>query len=296
MNFDTKHLPIITGKYLHNYNLAKKTWFRVGGNVETLFKPHDIADLQFFLKNATCDINIVGACSNIVIRDNGEQGVIIKLGKNFAKIKLENNVLQVGAACLDYSVAMFCLDNNIEGLEFLSGIPGTIGGNLPTNAGAYGGEISDYLIKAEIVLKNGTKILVNNKDLGLGYRECRFLQENKGAIFTKAWFKAKQGDQTVIKHKIDKIKESRNLTQPTKTRTGGSTFKNPPNAKAWQFIDQVGGRGQIQGGAQVSEKHCNFFINTGNATATDIETLGEDIRTKINNEFGIQLEWEIKFL
>jgi len=291
-----ENLPKIRGEYRFDYNIAKSCWFGVGGNIDVLFRPEDEEDLIFFLQNKPENLLyfVLGAASNVIVRDAGYRGVLIKLGRNFANISHNENIITAGASVLDVNIARYAAENNIAGLEFLIGIPGTIGGNIAMNAGCYGGEIKDILIEATAINKDGEKIIFKNADLNFLYRKANF---EEGTIFTSCKLKGESGlSADNIKRKLQEISSSREESQPTRTKTGGSTFKNPKNSdkKAWQLIDEAGLRGHKIGGAMVSEKHCNFLINTGNATAKDIEDLGEYIIKKVYENSGVKLEWEIK--
>jgi len=287
-------LPKTHGQYRENVTLANTTWFRVGGPAEIIFKPENSEDLSNFLINVdkNIPINILGLCSNVIIRDKGVKGIVIKLGRTFTDINIEKDIVSIGAACTDYNVAHFLADNGISGLEFLVGVPGSMGGAIAMNAGCYGSEISDNLIYVEAINKKTGRVQILSKsELGFKYRNCALKND---FIFTKAIFKLKiEKNIDIINNNLLEITKNRNISQPVKERTGGSTFKNPPNKKAWELIEEAGLRGFKLGGAQVSEKHCNFLINTGNATALDIENLGEFIRQEVLKKSGIELEWEI---
>lgn len=290
-------LPEVRGRITENADLSKTNWFQVGGTADILFKPKDLEDLQHFLANKTKDlpITILGVGSNIIVRDGGIDGVVIKLGRAFAEISHSDGVLEVGGAVLDLNLATYCLQENLAGLEFMSGIPGTIGGAVAMNAGAYGSETKDYLIKAQLVDMKGELHEFSNEELGFEYRKCGKMREEQFVV-TKAWFKAEAGDQKEIAEKIAKIREDREGSQPIRSRTGGSTFKNPPNGKAWELIDAAGLRGFSIGDAQVSEKHCNFLINNGDATAEDLENLILEVQKRVEEHSGVKLEAEIKII
>lgn len=289
-------LPKVRGRITENADLSKTNWFQVGGNAEILFKPADLEDLQYFLQNKQdCEITILGVGSNIIIRDGGIDGVVVKLGRGFNEICLDGNIIEVGAAVLDVNLAQFCAKESLTNLEFMSGIPGTVGGAIAMNAGAYGSEVKDYLIKAQLLDMDGNLHEFSNKELNFEYRKCNKMQE-KQYIFTKAWFEVEKGNQSEIIAQIDKIKSEREISQPVRSRTGGSTFKNPPNAKAWEIIDKAGLRGYKIGDAQVSEKHCNFLINNGKATSQDLENLILHIQKTVENDTGIKLIPEIRIL
>lgn len=289
----TTPLPAIRGQYRHNVSLADSTWFRVGGPATLLFKPADADDLSHFLRTRPDDLSVtvLGVGSNLIVRDGGIDGVVVRLGRGFTSMVASGDVVQVGAACLDVHVAEFAAQHQLDGLAFLSGIPGTIGGALRMNAGAYGREIRDVLIEATGILPDGTIRTFTKDEMGLTYRHCALPE---GVIFTHATLRTTHGDERQIRSQMDAITNAREASQPTRSRTGGSTFANPPAHKAWELIDAAGCRGMIIGGAQVSEKHCNFLINIGGATAADIEQLGETIRDKVYANSGIRLEWEIR--
>jgi UDP-N-acetylmuramate dehydrogenase len=237
-------------------------------------------------------VTTIGLGSNLIVRDGGVEGVVIRLGRGFADITVEpGNHVRAGTAVPDVKVARAAADAGIAGMAFLRGIPGAIGGALRMNGGAYGRETKDVLIEARAVDRAGKVHVLSNADMHYTYRHCGAPED---FIFTQALFKGEAGERMLISAEMDKITEAREATQPIKSRTGGSTFKNPPGHKAWQLIDAAGCRGLIVGGAQVSELHCNFLINLGNATAADIETLGETVRERVKAHSGIQLEWEIK--
>jgi UDP-N-acetylmuramate dehydrogenase len=288
-----KAMPDLRGRLLGNQPLAELTWFRVGGPAELLFMPEDEADLSYFLANLASDIavTVVGLGSNLIVRDGGVPGAVIRLGRGFGDIAIEGTRLTAGAAVPDVKVARAAADAGIAGLSFLRGIPGGIGGALRMNGGAYGRETKDALIEARAVDRAGRIHVLSNADMHYTYRHCGAPDDY---IFTQVSFAGTRGDPASIAAEMDKITESREATQPIKSRTGGSTFKNPPGHKAWQLIDAAGCRGLRQGGAQVSDMHCNFLINTGNATAAEIETLGEIVRQRVKASSGIDLEWEIK--
>jgi UDP-N-acetylmuramate dehydrogenase len=281
------------GRLLANQSLAELTWFRVGGPAQALFMPDDEDDLSSFLANLPGEIavTVIGLGSNLIVRDGGVQGVVVRLGRGFGEVAVEGVDVRAGAAVPDVKVARAAQEAGIAGLSFLRGIPGAIGGALRMNGGAYGRETKDALIEARAVDRAGRIHVLANADLGFTYRHCSVPDDY---IFTQATFRGERGDQVVIAAVMEKITESREATQPIKSRTGGSTFKNPPGGKAWQLIDAAGCRGLRLGDAQVSEMHCNFLINLGSATAADIETLGETVRARVKESSGVELEWEIK--
>jgi len=288
-------LPQVRGSYEAYADLGKLTWFRVGGPAEVLFTPADVEDLTAFIKARPTDlpITMIGLGSNLLVRDGGVPGVTIRLSKAFNVIVADFDSLAIrcGAAAVDSNVATTARDAAIAGLEFLTGIPGTIGGALRMNAGAYGREIQDIFVAASAIDDNGEIRRLTREDMHFGYRHCG-VPENW--IFIGCELRGIQGERDVITARIREIRSERELAQPTQARTGGSTFANPPEAKAWKLIDDAGCRGLIRGGAQVSEKHTNFLINTGTATAADLEGLGEDVRRRVKDKSGIRLEWEIR--
>jgi len=289
-----KRLPRVRGRLEANAALADLTWFRAGGPAEALFTPADEADLAAFLKGTPQDIpvHVIGVGSNLLVRDGGVPGVVIRLGRAFADVTEEpGHRVRAGTAALDVRVARYALEKSIDSLTFLRGIPGTIGGALRMNAGAYGGETKDILIEARAVDRSGAIHVLSNADMKYTYRHCGAPED---LVFTQALFQGRAGDPAEISAAMDKITESREATQPIKSRTGGSTFKNPPGNKSWQLIDKAGMRGFAVGPARVSELHCNFLINEGGATAAQIEELGETVRARVKATSGIDLDWEIK--
>ena len=286
-------MPDLRGRLLPNQSLAELTWFRVGGPAQLLFMPEDEADLAHFLANLPADIpaTVIGLGSNLIVRDGGVPGIVIRLGRGFSEIKIDGLRIQTGAAVPDVKVARAAADAGIAGLAFMRGIPGGVGGALRMNGGAYGRETKDALIEARAIDRKGNVHVLKNGDMGYSYRHCGVPGD---FIFTHALYEGERGDPAAISAEMDKITESREATQPIKSRTGGSTFKNPAGGKAWQLIDAAGCRGLNVGGAQVSELHCNFLINLGGATAADIETLGETVRRRVNENSGIELQWEIE--
>lgn len=289
------NLPKIRGSYRENFQLANVTWFGVGGKADILFKPEDVEDLAKFLREKPADLDymVLGVGSNLLVRDGGIRGTVIRLGREFTKITHEGEELIVGAGALDVNVSKYCLEHSLAGLEFLSGIPGVIGAAIAMNAGAYGDETANHLIKVEALDQNGNLVILSKEDCGFKYRGNSL---NTKLIFTKAYFKVTTGDKKIIQEKIANIQHQRESSQPIRSKTGGSTFKNPSDAKAWALIDQAGCRGMQVGDAVMSSKHCNFLINLGTATAKDIEELGEKVRKKVFENSGIMLEWEIKIV
>ena len=288
-----RQAPKLRGRLLPNQSLAELTWFRVGGPAQALLMPEDEDDLAYVLGALPADISVtvIGLGSNLIVRDGGVAGVVVRLGRGFNDIAVEGTQVQAGTAVPDVKVARAAQEAGLAGLSFLRGIPGAIGGALRMNGGAYGRETKDALISARAVDRKGRVHALTNADMGYSYRHCGAAEE---LIFTQATFQGTPGDRDAIAAEMDKITESREATQPIKSRTGGSTFKNPPGKKAWELIDAAGCRGLIVGGAQVSELHCNFLINRGTATAADIETLGETVRRCVKESSGVDLEWEIK--
>jgi UDP-N-acetylmuramate dehydrogenase len=286
-------LPGLRGRLLANEPLAPLTWFRVGGPAQVLFMPEDEDDLAYALGHIPADVpvTVVGLGSNLIVRDGGVPGVVVRLGRGFSEIKVEGTQIHVGAAVPDVRVARAAQEAGLAGLAFARGIPGAIGGALRMNGGAYGRETKDALVAARAVDRAGRVHVLSNADLRYAYRHSGAPED---FIFTQATFAGTPGDPAAIAAEMDKITESREATQPIKSRTGGSTFKNPPGHKAWQLIDAAGCRGLTVGGAQVSPMHCNFLINLGSATAADIETLGETVRQRVREHSGVDLEWEIK--
>ncbi len=286
-------MPKLRGRLLANQSLSDLTWFRVGGPAQAFFMPDSEDDLAYFLSLCPADtpLTVVGLGSNLIVRDGGVPGVVVRLGRGFNEITVDGARVHAGAAVPDVKVARAASDAGIAGLSFFRGVPGAIGGALRMNAGAYGGETKDVLVYANGVTRDGDFVTFSNAEMGFAYRHSGVPDD---VILTSALFEGKPGDRAVISAEMDKITEAREATQPIKSRTGGSTFKNPPGKKAWELIDAAGCRGLIVGGAQVSELHCNFLINLGDATANDIETLGETVRQRVKAKSGVELEWEIK--
>ena len=287
-------MPDLRGRLLANEPLAPLTWFRVGGPAQVLFVPEDERDLGYFLANLTPDlpVTVIGLGSNLIVRDGGVAGIVIRLGRGFGVVAIEENYrIRTGSAVPDVKVARTAQESSIAGLSFMRGIPGAIGGALRMNGGAYGRETKDVLIEARGVDRAGRTHIFSNADMHYTYRHCGVGDD---IIFTEALFQGAPGDAATIAAEMSKITEAREATQPIKSRTGGSTFKNPPGHKAWQLIDAAGCRGLVVGGAQVSELHCNFLINRGEATATEIEMLGETVRQRVKQTSGFELDWEIR--
>lgn len=297
-------LPNVKGRYSENGALGEKGWFRCGGTADVIFKPEDKEDLKTFLQqlDENIPVHIFGALSNSIIRDGGVRGVVVRLGREFSDINIEGDKVRAGALALDANVAQVAAENGLRGLEFFSGIPGSIGGALRMNAGCYGVETKDVLIECEAMDRNGEIHILKPEQMGMTYRHVDVPDDY---IFLNAVFQGQKETPETVKARMAEIKNKREQSQPIREKTGGSTFANPSAAelsqaglaedtKVWQLIDQAGGRGLMIGGAQMSEKHCNFMINTGSATARDLEALGEEIRSRVLDKFGISLRWEIK--
>ena len=287
-------LPRPRGRLTADAALGPQTWFRAGGPAEVLFRPADVEDLATFMAGLPSDVpvTVLGVGSNILVRDGGVRGVVIRLLRGFTGISVEGHEILAGAGALDLNVALTARDHALAGLEFLSGIPGTIGGALRMNAGAYEGDLAQVLVSAEAVDRSGKVHVVPAPALDFSYRHS---EAPADWIFTSARLRAAPGDQFAIARRIAEIDAARSGSQP-RSRTGGSTFANPPGHKAWELIDRAGCRGLSVGGAQVSEKHTNFLINTGTATAADIEALGEEVRRRVFDMSGVSLAWEIRRL
>lgn len=286
-------LPAVRGRLTPGASLASVTWFRVGGPADALFKPADLEDLMAFLAGTPDDVplTVIGVGSNLLVRDGGVPGVVIRLGRDFAGLDWEGTHLQVGAGALDLTVATSALEAGVGGLEFLSGVPGTVGGALRMNAGAYGGEMAGVTVSARALDRRGGLHQLARGDIGFAYRRTGVPD---GWIFVDARLEGRRDAPEEIARRMAEIRSQREESQPLRTRTGGSTFANPPGHKAWQLIDRAGCRGLKRGGAMVSEKHCNFLINTGSASAADIEDLGEEVRRRVLETSGVTLEWEIR--
>ena len=289
-----EQLPKVRGGLTADASMASLTWFRVGGPADVLFRPADVEDLSAFLAECPLDvaITVVGVGSNLLVRDGGIRGVVIRLGATFGQVEiLEDHQLRVGAAALDMSVARKAAAAGIAGLEFYAGIPGSIGGALIMNGGAHGGETRDVLVSARAVRRSGEIVTLSNEDFSYSYRHSDVPDD---LIFVDGLFQGKSGERAQIEAHMAEITQKREESQPIRTKTGGSTFKNPEGHKSWQLVDEAGCRGLTRGGAQVSEMHCNFLINTGDAKAADLEGLGEEVRTRVKQTSGVSLEWEIK--
>lgn len=286
-------LPELRGKLTANAPIADVTWFRVGGPAQVLFQPADEADLAYALAHLPAEIpvTVIGLGSNLIVRDGGVPGMVIRLGRGFTDIAVDGTTIVAGAGVPDVKVARAAADAGLAGLAFLRGIPGAIGGALRMNGGAYGGETKDALMSARAVDRAGRIHVLSLDDMGFTYRHSAAPED---FIFTQATFRGTPGDVAEIQAEMERITSSREATQPIKSRTGGSTFKNPPGQKAWQLVDAAGCRGLVMGRAQVSEMHTNFLINLGGATAAEIEGLGEEVRRRVLETSGVTLEWEIK--
>lgn len=290
---NTSPLPALAGRVEANAPFADFIWFRTGGAAEWLVRPKDAADLGQFLAALDPAIPVfpVGVGSNLIVRDGGLPGVTIRLPKSFAKVSVEGDFIRAGAAAMGITVASAARDASLAGLEFLRGIPGTVGGAIRMNAGAYGRDMSDILVEATVIRRNGAIETLPASAFGFSYRHSALPE---GDIVVEAVLRGVPGDKAVIAAEMDRIAAEREASQPLRSRTGGSTFKNPAGHKAWQLVDQAGCRGLKVGGAQVSEKHTNFLINTGDASSADIEALGDEVRARVLANSGIALEWEIE--
>src|SRR6516162_10203983 len=287
-------MPKLRGRLLANESLAPLTWFRVGGPAQVLFTPADEDDLAYFLNHLPdgLPVHVVGVGSNLIVRDGGMPGVVIRLSpRGFGDARVEGDIISTGAAALDRRVAETAAGANLAGLEFYFGIPGTIGGALRMNAGANGAETKDVLIEATGLDRKGSRHIFSNTDMKFVYRNSGV---DPSIIFTSARFRGKPAAPEAIRARMNEVQTHRETAQPIREKTGGSTFQNPPDNSAWKLIDAAGCRGLKLGGAQVSEMHCNFLINTGNATGHDIEALGETVRERVKQSCGIELQWEIK--
>lgn len=287
-------LPQVEGRLTEGAPLAPLVWFKSGGCADYLFEPKDVSDLESFLRelDPATSVMALGLGSNLIVRDGGVRGVVIRLGKAFAKVTCTDVVtLECGAGASGILVSSTARDNGIAGLEFLRSIPGTVGGLVRMNGGAYGGEVKDILRDCDVVMRDGTLVTLSVDDLHYCYRHSELPD---GAIVVAARFQGHPGEPEAIQAEMDRISASREASQPLRSKTGGSTFKNPDGHKAWQLVDAAGCRGLQIGGAQVSEKHTNFLINTGDATSADIEALGEEVRARVMAQSGIELIWEIQ--
>ncbi len=291
-------LPRVRGRYSADAPLGQSTWFKVGGSAEVAFRPADENDLAYFLANKPEDVpvTVIGVASNLLVRDGGIPGVVVRMGREFAGVSIDGDTLDVGAGGLDRNVALGAAEAGLAGLEFLVGVPGTIGGALRMNAGAYGSEIRDIVQSVRALDGAGNLHRISNAELGFGYRHCSVPES---WIFVSAVLRGRTEPESVIRQRMLDIEKARKDTQPVRTPTGGSTFANPHDrqaggARAWELIDRAGCRGLRRGGAMISEVHCNFMVNTGDATAADLENLGEEVRERVRNVTGVTLEWEIR--
>ncbi len=287
-------LPPVRGSLTMGAALKDLVWFRAGGPAEILFRPADADDLASFLaaKPEELRVSVIGVGSNLLVRDGGIPGVVVRLSSAFGKIETDGLRVRAGAAALDGAVARAAADAGIAGLEFLRGVPGTIGGALKMNAGCYGSEVKDVFVEATAIDEKGNKVRLSSADMEFAYRKAQGARD--GLIFVEAVFEGRKDEPAAIRARMEELSANREASQPIKSKTGGSTFKNPAGHKAWQLVDQAGCRGLMIGGAQVSEKHTNFLINTGEATAADLEALGEEVRRRVKEKSGVTLEWEIK--
>jgi UDP-N-acetylmuramate dehydrogenase len=287
-------LPPVRGSLVRGAPLKDLVWFRAGGPAEVLFRPADADDLAAFLAARPQDLRVwvIGVGSNLLVRDGGISGVVVRLSSAFGKIETDGTRVRAGAAALDGAVARAAADAGIAGLEFLRGVPGTIGGALKMNAGCYGKELKDVFVEATAIDAKGNKIRLSGADMGFEYRKAKGASDD--LIFVEAVLEGTRDEPAAIRARMEELSANREASQPIKSRTGGSTFKNPPGHKAWQLIDDAGCRGLKIGAAQVSEKHTNFLINTGEAAAAELEALGEEVRKRVKEKSGITLEWEIK--
>ena len=291
---DTATMPTHAGRLTANAPLAPLVWFKCGGAAQFLFEPADTDDLSRFLSalDRAMPVMALGLGSNLIVRDGGVPGVVVRLGKPFARVAASgDHVLDCGGGASGIQVSSAARDAGIAGLEFLRGIPGTVGGFVRMNGGAYGREVADVLVDCDMVLRSGERLTLPASALRYSYRHSELAD---GAIVIAARFRGSAGDKAAIQAEMDRIADAREASQPLRTKTGGSTFKNPPGDKAWRLVDAAGCRGLRIGGAEVSEKHCNFLINADNATSSDIEALGEEVRRRVKASAGVELEWEIQ--
>jgi UDP-N-acetylmuramate dehydrogenase len=291
----TEHFPVVNGAYRADVELAKTTWFGVGGKAECLFKPDSIEDLCSFIHQLDKSIpyRVIGVGSNLLIRDGGVEGFVIRLGRAFTEMRVQGNQIYAGAAVTDYNLAHFAMSSGLSGLEFLVGVPGLVGGGVFMNCGCYGSEIADLVNHITVVDDTGVLRKITKNELNFQYRASNL---PSSWIIVEVVFDLLPAQSEDIKAKMNEISAQREKSQPIKEKTGGSTFKNPLGYKAWELIDKAGFRGYKLGGAMVSDMHCNFLINTGSATASDLESLGEMIRSVVREKFGVNLEWEIKII
>lgn len=293
MNGASESLPPVRGTYQFGAALKDLVWFRAGGAAEVLYRPADADDLADFLakRHPNTPVTVIGVGSNLLVRDGGIPGVVIRLPAAFGKVDVDGLRIRAGAAALDSAVSRRAADAGIAGLEFLRGVPGTIGGALRMNAGCYGSEIKDVFVEATAIDLNGAKHVLKPADMGFEYRKSNVSAD---LIFVEAVFEGSHDEPAAVKARMEELLARREESQPIRSKTGGSTFKNPPGAKAWKLIEEAGCRGLRHGEAMVSDVHCNFLINLGEAQASDIEALGEEVRARVKEKSGIELEWEIK--
>jgi UDP-N-acetylmuramate dehydrogenase len=286
-------LPPVKGSLARDASLKEMLWFRAGGPADVLFRPADAGDLAMFLaaRPRELPVQVIGVGSNLLVRDGGVPGVVVRLPAAFGRIEATGTRVRAGAAALDASVARAAADTGIAGLEFLRGVPGTVGGALRMNAGCYGREVADIFVEAIALDDRGNRVTLSPADMGFSYRKTKAPED---LIFLEAVFEGWPDAPEAIRTRMEELAANREASQPIRARTGGSTFKNPPGQKAWELIDRAGCRGLTIGAAQVSEKHCNFLINTGEARAAEIEALGEEVRRRVRESQGVTLEWEIK--
>ncbi|MCH8862940.1 MAG: UDP-N-acetylmuramate dehydrogenase [Proteobacteria bacterium] len=290
-------LPAVRGSYEQDAALGQMTWFRTGGRAEVLFKPADEEDFIAFTRGLPPDIpvTIIGVGSNLLVRDGGVRGVVVRMGKAMAEITIQDDLISAGAGALGVTIAARAQEAGLAGLEFLKGVPGSVGGALRMNAGAYGCEVGDIFVEARAIDRGGQVHNLTHGEMEFAYRHTGVSEDH---IFLSAVFRGQAADRREIAARMKGIMDAREQSQPLRTRTGGSTFKNPDiedsGRKAWQLIDEAGCRGLTVGGAMVSEKHCNFLINTGDATAADLENLGDEVRSRVLESTGVALEWEIR--
>ncbi len=293
MNGASESLPPVRGTYQFGAALKDLVWFRAGGAAEVLYRPADADDLADFLakRHPNTPVTVIGVGSNLLVRDGGIPGVVIRLPAAFGKVEVDGLRIRAGAAALDSAVSRRAADAGIAGLEFLRGVPGTIGGALRMNAGCYGSEVKDVFVEATALDLNGGKHVLKPADMGFEYRKSNVSAD---LIFVEAVFEGSRDEPAAVKTRMEELLARREESQPIRSKTGGSTFKNPPGAKAWKLIEEAGCRGLRHGEAMVSDVHCNFLINLGEAQASDIEALGEEVRARVKEKSGIELEWEIK--
>ena len=293
----TDRLPRVRGRYAFDVDLSRTVWFRAGGRADVVFRPADVDDLAHFLATRPADVpvTVLGLGSNVLVRDGGVEGVVVRLRQGFRETRVrwqgERALVDVGAGALDMNVARYCRDEGVDGLAFLSGIPGTIGGALRMNAGAYGFEMADVVVEARALDSSGAMHVLTPDALGYAYRHSSVPDD---WILVSAVLAGRRGEPAAIARHMEEINAAREASQPIRARTGGSTFTNPEGRKAWELIDEAGCRGLARGGARISEQHCNFIVNAGGATASDIEGLGEEVRRRVEQTSGLSLTWEIR--